>query len=240
VPIDQAAAMKIKLPYLEANLIPKGTYKAAPAVPDTDLSTVGVEATLLVRQDVDPEIVKEMTRILFEHRRNLVTANRLATMISQPSGSGSFALPIHEGAQAYYDREKPDFLAENSDVIGLCFSFVTLFVSWLWQLRARFLQKQKNRADKFNLIILNLIQRIRKAGTFEEIDRWQEELIDIFKQVIGDLDKDRIDADSFHSFTFTWETALKIAAEREKALRNLSLVSHDLKADLTAVQKMEK
>jgi TRAP-type uncharacterized transport system substrate-binding protein len=26
VPIDQAAAMKIKLPYLEANLIPKGTY----------------------------------------------------------------------------------------------------------------------------------------------------------------------------------------------------------------------
>jgi len=55
----------------------------------------------------------------------------------------------------------------------------------------------------------------------------QEELIDIFKQVIGDLDKDRIDSDSFHSFTFTWETALKIAAEREKVLRNLSLVSHD-------------
>jgi TRAP transporter TAXI family solute receptor len=240
VPIDQAAAMKIKLPYLEANLIPKGTYKAAPAVPDTDLSTVGVEATLLVRQDVDPEIVKEITRILFEHRRNLVAANRLATMISEPSGRGSFALPIHEGAQAYYDREKPDFLAANSDVIGLCFSFFTLFVSWLWQLRARFLQKQKNRADKFNLIILNLIQRIRQAGTFEEIDRLQEELIDIFKQVIGDLDKDRIDSDSFQCFTFTWETALKIAAEREKALRNLSLVSHDLKADLTAVKKREK
>ena len=102
------------------------------------------------------------------------------------------------------------------------------------------MQKQKNRADKFNLIILNLIQRIRKAGTFEEIDRLQEELIDIFKQVIGDLDKDRIDSDSFHSFTFTWETALKFAAEREKALRNLSLISHDLKADLTAVKKMEK
>jgi hypothetical protein len=232
--------MKIKLPYLEANLIPKGTYKAAPAVPDTDLPTVGVEATLLVRQDVDPEIVKEITQILFERRRNLVAANRLATMISEPSGSGSFALPIHEGAQAYYDREKPDFLAANSEVIGLCFSFVTLFVSWVWQLRARFLQKQKNRADKFNLIILNLIQRIRKAGSFEEIERLQEELFEIFKQVIGDLDQDRIDSDSFHSFTFTWETALKIAAEREKALWNLSLVSHDLKADLTAVKKMEK
>ena len=102
------------------------------------------------------------------------------------------------------------------------------------------MQKQKNRADKFNLIILNLIQRIRQAGTFEELERLQEELFDIFKQVIGDLDRDRIDSDSFHSFTFTWETALKIAAERERALRNLSLVSHDLKADLTAVKIMEK
>ncbi|MEG4533689.1 TAXI family TRAP transporter solute-binding subunit [Microcoleus sp. D2_18a_D3] len=240
VPIDQAAAIKIKRPYLEADLIPKGTYKGEPAVPDVDLPTVGVEATLLVRQDVDPEIVKEITQILFERRRNLVAADSLATMISQPSGSGSFAIPIHEGAQAYYDREKPHFFAANSNVIGLSFSFVTLFVSWLLQLRARFLQTQKNRADKFNLIILNLIQRSRQAGTFEEIDRLQEELFEIFKQVMEDLDQDRIDADSFHSFTFTWETALKIATDREKALRNLSLVSHDLKADLTPVKNMEK
>lgn len=240
VPIDQAAAIKIKRPYLKDDLIPKGTYKGDPAVPDVDLPTVGVEATLLVREDVDPVIVKEITRILFEHRRNLVAANSLAAMISQPSESGGLALPVHEGAQAYYDREKPDFLTANSDVIGLSFSFVTLFVSWLWQLRARFLNKQKNRADKFNLIILNLIQRSRQAGSFEEIDRLQEELFEIFKQVIGDLEQDRIDSDSFHSFTFTWETALKIVAEREKVLRNLSLVSHDLKADLTAVKKMEK
>ncbi|MEG4840209.1 TAXI family TRAP transporter solute-binding subunit [Microcoleus sp. B9-D4] len=240
VPIDQAAAMKIKWPYLQAHLIPKGTYKAAPAVPDVDLPSVEVEATLLVRKDVDPVIVKEITRILFEHRRNLVATNSLAAMIREPSESGGLGLPVHEGAQAYYDREKPDFFAANSDVIGLSFSFVTLFVSWLWQLRSRFLQKQKNRADKFNLIILNLIQKIRQAGTFEEIDRLQEELFEIFKQVMADLEEDKIDSDSFHSFTFTWETALKIATDREKALRNLSLVSHDLKADLTAVKKMDK
>ncbi len=100
VPIDQAAAMKIKLPYLQADLIPKGTYKGDPAVPDVDLPTVGVEATLLVRKDIDPVIVKEITRILFEHRRNLVATNSLAAMISQPSESGGLALPVHEGALA--------------------------------------------------------------------------------------------------------------------------------------------
>ncbi len=239
VAIDQGAAMKIKLPYLEADVIPKGTYKAAPAVPDADLPTVGVQATLLVREDVDPEVVREITRILFEHRRNLVAANSLAAMISQPGGSGGLALPVHEGAQAYYDREKPDFLAANSDVLGLSFSIGTLFASWFWQWRSHFLQKQKNQADTFNLAILDLIHKIRQAGTCEELDRLQEELFDIFKQVIVDLDEDRIDSDSFHSFTFTWETAMKIAGDREKNLRNLPLASNGLGADLIAAKEPE-
>lgn len=239
VPIDQGAAMRIKLPYLEADVIPKGTYKAAPAVPDTDLPTVGVQATLLVREDVDPEVVREITRILFEYRRNLVAANSLAAMISQPGGSGGLALPLHEGAQAYYDREKPDFWAANSDILGLFFSIGTLFASWFWQWRSRFLQKQKNQADTFNLAILDLIQKIRQAGTCEELDRLQEELFDIFKQVIVDLDEDRIDSDSFHSFTFTWETAMKIAGDREKNLRSLPLASNGFESDLTAVKEPE-
>ncbi|MEG3842381.1 hypothetical protein [Microcoleus sp. herbarium14] len=155
-------------------------------------------------------------------------------------------MPIHEGAQAYYDREKPDFLATNSDVIGLSFSIGTLLASWFWQWRSssrasltRFLQGQKNQADTFNLAILNLIQKIRQAGTFEEIDRLQEELFDIFKQVIVDLDEDRIDSDSFHSFTFTWETAMKIAGDREKNLRNLPLASNGLGADLIGAKTPE-
>ncbi|MEG3878335.1 TAXI family TRAP transporter solute-binding subunit [Microcoleus sp. herbarium7] len=239
VAIDQGAAMKIKLPYLEADVIPKGTYKADPAVPDTDLASVGVQATLLVREDVEPEIVREITRILFEHRRNLVAANSLAAMISQPGGSGGLALPVHGGAQAYYDREKPDFLATNADMLGLFLSLFTLLISWLWQVRSRFLQKQKNQADKFNLALLNLIQKIRQAGSFEEIDGLQEELFDIFKQVIVDLDEDRIDSDSFHSFTFTWETAMKIAGDREKKLRNLPQVSNGLETDLAPVKNSE-
>ncbi|MCU0547504.1 MAG: TAXI family TRAP transporter solute-binding subunit [Oscillatoriaceae cyanobacterium Prado104] len=221
VPIDQGAAMRIKLPYLEADIIPKGTYKADPAVPDTDLPSAGVQATLLARKDVDPNIVREITRILFEYRRNLVAANSLGAMISQPGGSGGLALPLHEGAQAYYDREKPDFWAANSELIGLYLSIATLLASWLWQLRSRFLQDQKNQADRFNLALLNLIQKIRQAQTLEEIDLLQEELFDIFKHVIVDLDEDRIDPESFQSFTFTWETAMRVAGDREKMLREL-------------------
>ncbi|MEG4286658.1 hypothetical protein QUB68_26350 [Microcoleus sp. A006_D1] len=56
----------------------------------------------------------------------------------------------------------------------------------------------------------------------------QEELFEIFQQVIVDLDEARIDSDSFQSFTFTWETAMKIARDREKMLREFRLVSDSL------------
>ncbi len=75
------------------------------------------------------------------------------------------------------------------------------------------------------MAILSLIQKIHQANTLDEIDLLQEELFDIFKQVIVDLDEDRIDYDFFQSFTFTWETAMKIAGDREKMLRELRLVS---------------
>ena len=98
------------------------------------------------------------------------------------------------------------------------------------------MKKQKNQADQFNLAILNLIEKIRQAKTLDEIDRLQEELFEIFKQVIVDLDEDRIDSDSFQSFTFTWETAVKVAGDREKLLRDLRLVSEDLE-DKSALRK---
>lgn len=237
VPIDQGAAMRIKLPYLEADMIPKGTYKANPAVPDADLPSVGVQASLLVREDVDPVIVKEITRILFEYRRNLVAANSLGARITEPGGSGGLALPVHEGAQAYYDREKPDFWTTNSDLMGLYLSIGTLLASWLWQLRSRFVQKQKNQADQFNLAILSLIEKIRQAKSLDEIDRLQEELFEIFKQVIVDLDEDRIDSDSFQSFTFTWETAVKVAGDREKMLRDLRFVAEGLEGKSPVVKE---
>ena len=94
----------------------------------------------------------------------------------------------------------------------------------------------ENQADQFNLAILSLIEKIRQAKTLDEIDRLQEELFDIFKQVIVDLDEDRIDSDSFQSFTFTWETAVKVAGDREKLLRDLRLVSEDLE-DKSALRK---
>ncbi len=47
------------------------------------------------------------------------------------------------------------------------------------------MEKQKNQADRFNLAILSAIEKISQAKILDEIDILQEELFEIFKQVIG-------------------------------------------------------
>jgi TRAP transporter TAXI family solute receptor len=222
VPIKQAAAMKFKLPYLEASSIPEGSYKSDPTIPDTDLPSVGVRATLVAHANVDPALIYEITTILYEHQRDLVARNTLAASISSPGTGGLLSLPIHPGAQDYYEREKPDFLASNAEKLAFLLSLVTLCISWSLSLRSRFSEKQKNRADKYNLEIVALIEHVMILEDLSGVQQVREELFRIFKEVVEDLDKDRITSESFGSFSFTLETALTTVRDREKILMGLS------------------
>jgi hypothetical protein len=67
---------------------------------------------------------------------------------------------------------------------------------------------------------LSLVRKVRK------------QLFTIFKEVVKDLDKDRISPESFGSFSFTLETALTTVRDREKVLMSSRLKTDDLDENL--------
>ena len=215
IPIDQAAAMKISYPYLVDSTIPKGTYKAIPAVPEDNLPTVGVQSALITNEKISPELVRNITSILYDYRHNLVKIEPKAASISQPDVGQNLGLTLHEGARNYYDREKPSFLAENADVIALLMSIATLIGSGLWSFRSSFLTNQKNRADKYNLEILSLTETVRQTDKLEDLENLRQELFKIFREVVQDLDTDRISTESFQSFAFSWQVAINTIHHKE-------------------------
>ncbi|MEB3338191.1 MAG: hypothetical protein VKJ46_12060, partial [Leptolyngbyaceae bacterium] len=148
-------------------------------------------------------------------RQELVTLMPLAAYIRPSSTIGGIGLPVHLGAQAYFDREKPSFIQEHADYIGLLLTLILLVGSWLWQLRSRFIAGQKNRADRYNLEIVELMEETYNQKDFKQITEARHKLFTIFKEVINDLDEDRITPESFQSFTFTWETAMAAVRDRE-------------------------
>ncbi len=220
VPIGQGAALQLFQPTLETSQIPKGTYNGEIPIPIEDLPVVAVRAMLVTNQDMEPSIIHEITRLLFEARDELVKENPQAAMIEQTEPLRNLGLSFHPGAKAYYNQNQPSFIVEYAEPLGLLLSISVLCVSSIWQLRIRLQGRQKNRADFYNLEILKLINQIQSLEDLEQSAAVRRHLFEIFEKVVVELDKDRISPEPFQSFTFPWEVAMRTLRHREILLSN--------------------
>lgn len=220
LPIEQIAALKWEHPFLEPATIPKGFYRGYPPLPATDILTAAVRAVLLVRKGMDGDVVYQVTQTLYEHRNELITANCLAVYMSRPDKPEELLFPLHSGARAYYNRNKPGLLITYADLLTLLFSVTVLCVSGIWHLRLRLAQRRKDRADTYNLEILNLIDRVRRIDDPSDLERVRQSLFDIFRRVVEDVAHERVSTESFQLFAFPWEMAIGAIRHRELTLCN--------------------
>ena len=119
LPIDQIDALQLSLPYLDARVIPKGTYDGGQPIPAEDLPVVAVNALLLAHQELPDEVVSDLTRTLYEHRNELVNLYPKAAMIRLDTSGEDLGLPLHKGARAFYTQDQPEFIVEYAEPIGL-------------------------------------------------------------------------------------------------------------------------
>ncbi|MGP1383296.1 MAG: TAXI family TRAP transporter solute-binding subunit [Thainema sp.] len=227
VPLDQAEAVQIMLPYLEPMSIPKGAYVGAPSIPAQNLPTVSVRALLVAHEDVDPVLIRQLTSLLYDYRSELIDRNPRAASISVPDSMLNLGLPLHEGARDYFTQDEPNFVVRYAEALGFLLSVSVLLGSGLWQLRFSLTQRQKNRADMYNLEILALIEQVYETDDPDKLEVIRRQLFDILQKVVDDLDLDRITPESFQSFTFPWDVAITTIRHRETLLNQKSLTSSE-------------
>lgn len=227
VPIEQAGALQLFYPSLQPYTIPQGTYNGAIPTPSEDLPVVGVRAVLVTDRSVDPYIIQEITRIIFEKRNELIRLHSQSATIVKPDYSQELGFSFHQGAKSYYNQDEPSFLERYAESIGLILSVSMLIASGIWQFKMWLQEKQKNRADKYNLEIITLVDQINSSKSLEELDSIRNDLFTLFNKVVHDLDRDRISAESFQSFTFPWDVAFNSMRHREMLFLNLQSDAED-------------
>ncbi|NEP15635.1 MAG: TAXI family TRAP transporter solute-binding subunit [Leptolyngbya sp. SIO4C1] len=220
VPIAQIGALQLSQPYLQSTMIPRGSYDGAIPEPPQDLPVVAVSALLIAHQDLSPEVVKTISQVLYEYRNELISENPRTARIQSPEASQNLGFPMHPGASAYFNQDEPSFFVQYAEPMGLLLSVSILLFSGVWQFRLWFIGRQKNIADTYNLEILDLIERIEEAQTLQELHEIRQKLFGILKQVVVDLDIDRISPTAFQSFTFPWEVAITTIRHKEFMLKN--------------------
>lgn len=93
--------IKEKYPYYSQITIPGGTYKGQ----DQDVKTVTLKAILLVRDDVDKELVYNLTKTLYENASEVAAGHALGKHIKLETAMEGISIPFHPGALKYYTEK---------------------------------------------------------------------------------------------------------------------------------------
>ncbi len=215
VPIEQAEAIALFDPALSAAVVPVGTYSGDRPVPAEPIAVVTVESLLVARRGLPDATVDSFTRTLFEKRQAMVRIIPQAAFISAPTDDVRLSFGIHPGAELYYSQDDPLFIVEYAEPMALAVTAFALLISGLWQARIWLSGARKNRADHYNLAIVDILSRAETAKSQAEFSAIRRELFDIFEKVIVDLDNDRIEEKSLVSFSFAWQVAASTLNHRQ-------------------------
>lgn len=219
VSIDQPAALALKRPTIGAGMIPRGSYRGSPPLPVTDLQTAVVNRLLIARKDLDDKLVYRLTELLFEQRAALVRYSNLAGFIRPLDFAGQISIPVHEGAQRYYDREKPSLLQENSRIASAVLYIAALLTSLVVALRARIKKAQRVRVSDYNMELISMADQARNAAATDALKSVEERLVEILRIMVRDLDAERVTKDEFDHFSFTWQAVDTLVRDRRAELR---------------------
>jgi len=210
VPVEQTAAIRLNRPALEVGIVPRGSYRGDPPIPPTDLTTAMVPILLMGREELAPSLVREITEVLFERRRELTQRSPLAGFILSPDRS-TVHLPVHEGAQRYYDRERPSFLQENAEVIALLLSIGLLGISSVLRMRE---QARRHRLEGYNGEILALYGKVKESYDPGAIGTKREEMLQVLVRVLDDAEEGKVTEEGFQVFSLTWQAVYGALRDR--------------------------
>jgi TRAP transporter TAXI family solute receptor len=214
VPIRQANALALQQPALQAGVIPVGAYSGAPPLPKTDLATAVLARVLVAGSNVAPDLVHTLTRTLFEQHSELVALTGLAGFIQPIDSDSQISIPLHPGAQRYYDREKPGFWQRNTRIMASLLYVVAILTSVIIALRSRLLRVRKVHVSDYNRQLMEIAEQARHTDSHEQLLTLKDSLVGMLQHIVKDLSKDQVTQEEFEHFSFTWQAVDTVVRDR--------------------------
>jgi CRISPR/Cas system CSM-associated protein Csm2 small subunit len=205
VPVTQADALSLKQPAVMPGVIPLGSYRGYPPQPEIDLPTAVLDRLLIVRSDLDRNLVYKFTRAVFERRSEILEKSRLAGFIGPLADDDKSAIPAHPGARSYFDREKPGFMQQNARLASAMLYVIAIVTSALLALRTHWVRSRRVRMNVYNQRLMAIAHRVRQERSQAELATSKDELMDILSEVIDELESERVSQSEFEHFSFTWQ-----------------------------------
>jgi TRAP transporter TAXI family solute receptor len=218
LPIEVSEAIAQKHPLYQSEEIAGSIFSSSPARPEDKVETVSVNHLIIAPKQLSETAVAAFARQLFTVRQQLARELPSAGKIEKPDTDKDAALPAHAGAAAYIDGTERTFLEKYTDYIwgailvlsGLGSAGAWLQHYWKRDERELYAEHREN--------LLDLISRVRKADTPEELAGMQTAADGVLREALDCYDDGAIEEDDLSVIRLVLEQFHHAVTDRRATL----------------------
>ena len=209
------SGFRVHYPHVSPRTIPLMAYGGRPTAPVPSMS---VQAVFVCHVEVEPRIIERITSTLFEQRAVLSQKEPAFTHLDEQLAQARLQFPLHEGAENFYRRREPGFLAENAESMGFILTMMLLVWSVLIWARRFYLQARKNRIDVYYSAVDSVMHQLNEATDVRTLGALDSELTDVHLRASAELVRERLAADEsyiIYQNMFNWCQSMLVRRREE-------------------------
>src|ERR1700712_5151472 len=217
--IDAAKALARKYPALSEETLSTGTLSAAPAIPDDDLTTVGLEWLLVAQSRLSTTTMSDLARLIYENKADLALSDGFASKIEPAVTDKDAFIAAHAGAAEYINDDTKSFIERYSDLMYFGLAALSVIGSIFAGIYTKVTRVAPEKASELATAILDIGERMQHATSIDALDCLQDELEAILPGAVIGLRDGTISTDGLETFKLGYEFVRDELGMRRESLK---------------------
>jgi hypothetical protein len=192
---------------------------SAPAIPDDDLSTIGLQWLLVAQSRMSTSIAGDLARTIYENKAELSLEDGFASRIEPADTDKDAFIVAHQGAAEYINDDTKSFMDRYSDLLYLGAGALSIIGSIFAGFYAKVTRVAPEKASELATAILDIGERIAHANSMDSLDALQDELETILRGVVIGLRDGTISSDGLETFKLGYEFVRDEIGMRRESLK---------------------
>jgi TRAP-type uncharacterized transport system substrate-binding protein len=223
--IDETKALARRNPGISEETLATGMLSSAPAIPDDDLDTIGLQWLLVAQSRMSTTTAGELARTIYENKAELALEDRFASKIEPADTDKDAFIVAHAGAAEYINDETKSFMDRYSDLLYLAAAALSVIGSIFAGIYTKVTRIAPEKAGELATAILDVGERMEHATSLEALDKLQDELEAILRGAVIGLRDGTMSGDGLDTFKLGYEFVRDELGMRRESLKRHA--SHD-------------
>jgi TRAP-type uncharacterized transport system substrate-binding protein len=217
--IDESKALARRNPGISEETLATGMLSSAPAIPDDDLNTIGLQWLLVAQSRMSTTTAGELARAIYEDKTELALADGFASKIEPADTDKDAFIVAHQGAAEYINDDTKSFMDRYSDLLYLGAGVLSIIGSIFAAIYTKVTRIAPEKASELATAILDIGERMQHANSLDALQALQDELEEILRGAVIGLRDGTISTDGLDTFKLGYEFVRDELGMRRESLK---------------------